>query len=130
MKTFYLNGAMYAKLEGGDEIDVSPINLGDDVLNPGEFVSKLGEKGRSRFSMQDGFFLRYVGRIGKYVLFGVNQFPPERNFYYCFAYVNQNILFMTGRGLGKDIRIESIEKFSLDQIKDRMRGLAEQGCLF
>lgn len=52
MEVFSQYGAMYAKLEEGDQIEKVPVQIGDGTLYPGEFVRQLGEKERSSFSMQ------------------------------------------------------------------------------
>lgn len=61
MRTFYQFGAMYAKIEEDDQIDTSPVELGDGILHPGEWVGKIGEKVRTSFEMNKGYYLRYVG---------------------------------------------------------------------
>lgn len=62
MITFYQYGAMYANVER-DLIRPDPVELGDGVLFPGEFVQRLGEKARSSFEMREGHYLRYLGMV-------------------------------------------------------------------
>ncbi|PTX48301.1 hypothetical protein C8P63_14610 [Melghirimyces profundicolus] len=44
MHTFLQAGAMYAKIEEGDQIEAVPVDLGDGTLHPGEWVQKMGKK--------------------------------------------------------------------------------------
>jgi hypothetical protein len=108
MKKAYFNGAMYAKLEG-EQIERVPVELGDGILKPGEFVKKLGEKHRSSFEMQDGYFLRYVGRVGKTILFNVNDFADD-DWYYAFEYISPEVLILGSKGGCWDIRISHLQK--------------------
>jgi hypothetical protein len=109
MKTGYFLGAMVAKLEPGDVIDPVPVPLGDGMLHPGEFVARLGEKKRSSFEMEDGYFLRYEGRIGNTLLFGVNDLPADE-WYYAFEYIAHTTLILGGRRGCWDIEIRHQEK--------------------
>lgn len=115
MQTFYQMNAMYAKIEPGDQIDASPVKLGDKVLYPGEWVSKLGETERASFEMNDGYYLRFVGSgmEGKHrvLLFAVNRSEREE-ICYAFNYVNSHTLVIGGRGKCKDIRVQNLEKFT------------------
>lgn len=109
---------MYAQLETGDEIERTPVELGDGILRPGEFVSRLGEKQRSSFEMQDGFYLRYEGRIGKTLLFNVNNYKND-DIFYAFNYISPTKLLVVGRGKGWDINIEHLEKVPNPQFKKK-----------
>lgn len=112
MKTDYFNDAMFAKVEPGDRIEEVSIELGDGVLSPGEFVARLGEKSRSSFEMQEGFFLRYVGRFKKtLLLFNVNNYPSDDDYYYAFYYINPTrIAVATSKRSCWDIVIKHLEK--------------------
>jgi hypothetical protein len=118
MVTDCVHGAMYAQLETGDEIERTPVELGDGVLHPGEFVSRLGERKRSSFEMQEGFFLRYVGKIGKTLLFNVNNYEDD-DIFYAFNYLSPSKLLVVGRGKGWDINIEHLEKVPNPQFKKK-----------
>lgn len=111
MKEYYSHGAMYAKLEPGDRIETVSVELGDGLLHPGEFVQQLGEKKRSSFSMQDGFYLRYVGCIGKTLLFNVNDRIAD-GWYYAFEYASPTTLVLGRRGRCWDIEIRHLEKIT------------------
>lgn len=106
IECFYKNGAMYAYAPGKPFEEV-PIELGDKVLYPGQFVQKLGEKKRSKFEMQEGFYLRYVGKAEKLILFSVND--TESDYYYAFAYIDKNTLLIVNNGRAWDIRLNSLE---------------------
>lgn len=111
MVTDCVHGAMYAQLETGDEIERTPVELGDGILRPGEFVSRLGEKQRSSFEMQEGFFLRYVGRFKKtLLLFNVNNYPSDDGWYYAFHYISPTHLVVVGSRKCWDIEIQRLEK--------------------
>ncbi|WP_153123247.1 hypothetical protein [Peribacillus tepidiphilus] len=106
-RTFYHAGAMYAEVPK-DEIIVSPIKLGDGIIRPGEFVQKFGEKKRTMFEMQEGHYLRYVGKTDKLLLFSPDDY--EGNIYYAFFYVDQNTLLIGSQGRMRDIRIQKLRK--------------------
>lgn len=112
MITFTQNGAMYAELEEGDEIQKKPIELGDGTLHPGEYVNKLGEKRRSSFEMQDGWYLKYVGRVNDVLLFNTNCARDSYDIYYAFYYYDKNTLLIIGRGQGYDIKVNKLQKFT------------------
>lgn len=118
MNFLYAIGAMYARLnkEEMNKIERDSVKLGDGVLNPGEFVRKLGEKKRSSFEMQDGYFLRYEGRLGKYLLFGVNDIESQDGLFYAFGYVDPNTLIVGNKSGGWDVRIKTLEKFMDDEL--------------
>lgn len=127
MKVGYFNGAMYVKLEG-EKIEVVSVELGDKTLHPGQYVSKLGEEKRTSFEMNDGWYLKYVGKVEDYILFDVNSSSLNiDNYYYAFAYVNKNTLLVQGSPIGFwDIRLKSLDIF--DEVK--MQYLDEQLSLF
>ena len=109
LETFYQNGAMYAKVAEGSFTEES-VKLGDKTLSPGQFVSKLGEKKRSSFEMQEGYLLRYAGKAGKLLLFGVNENTSD--YYYAFGYVDPYTLVIGGKHGCKDIRLKTLEIIS------------------
>lgn len=109
-------GAMYAKVEA-DRIERKEIQLGDGILVLGEFVKKLGEKKRSSFEMQDGFYLRFEGiahdKYGNEILlFGVNRFVSNCNWYYAFHYIDNETLLVASGGGVWDVRVKRLVKFS------------------
>lgn len=113
METWGQMGAMYAQLNETDVIERRPIELGDGILRPGEWVRQLGEKKRSKFSMQNGYYLRYEGWIEKHLLFGVNHSTNEQDIYYAFAYIDSNLLYVqTSSNGGYDIQIHHLEKLT------------------
>ena len=105
----YIHGAMYAYAPG-IPFDAVDIELGDKILKPGEFIHKMGEKARTSFEMEQGYYLRYVGKSGDYILFSVNDLISD--YYYAFGYVNKNTLVITGRGKGRDVRLNTLEVFT------------------
>ncbi|MFV9511818.1 hypothetical protein [Tepidibacillus sp. LV47] len=113
MNTFFQFGAMYAEIEEGDVIERAPIELGDKILEPGDYVRKIGEKKRTSFEMQDGYYLKYIGKIDKYLLFLTNSYEDWQNskFFYAFAYVDNNTLVIGGRKGVRDIRVNKLEVF-------------------
>lgn len=60
--------------------------------------------------MEQGYYLRYVGKSGDYILFSVNDLIS--NYYYAFGYVNKNTLVIICNGKGRDIRLNTIEVFN------------------
>lgn len=126
MKIGYYAGAMYAEIEG-EEIDSSPIELGDKILNPGKFVNKLGEKKRTSFEMKEGWYLRFVGTVEEYLLFDTNcDSESNKKMYYCFAYIDKNTLLICSQIGCRDVRIEKLEVF--DNVK--MQHLNKQLSIF
>jgi hypothetical protein len=105
IETFYSHGAMYA-LAPEEFIFLVPVELGDSVIYPGQFVSQLGEKERSCFSMTEGNLLRFVGRADNLLLFSVNDLVS--NYYYAFAYIDRNTLLIGSRKGCKDICIQKL----------------------
>jgi hypothetical protein len=93
-------GAMYGHLEDGEEIAPDPLQLGDHLVKPGDLIFRIGSKKRTMFSMQDGFYLQYVGRVDRYILF--NSVPTGccgDPWHYVFMYVNPRTL-LSGTGPG------------------------------
>lgn len=120
MEVFSQYGAMYAELSESDVIEVVPVELGDDVLYPGEWVKKLGEKKRSSFSMSDGYYLRYAGMVENTLLFDVNH-STAHPLYYAFHYIDKETLAcMSGLGSGWDIRINHLEKFQEIEVEEQL----------
>lgn len=107
-RTFYTAGAMYAKVPS-DEIMPSPVKLGDGVIKPGEFIRQLGEKKRTMFEMQEGHYLRYVGRTEGLILFSPDDFTAG-DIYYAFFYVDEQCLLIGNSKGMKDIRMNKLEK--------------------
>lgn len=118
MKHYYSNGsANYIELEGDEKIIEEPVELGDKLLIPGDYLNKIGEKKRSNFEMQDGYYLKYLGYVeseaGKDLLFGTNVITTDtRRIYYSFTYVDKNALLIQGSQTGFwDIRVQHLEVF-------------------
>lgn len=114
IELFYQNGAMYAYAPGAPFEEV-PVELGDQILFPGQYVKRLGEKKRSRFVLEDGYLLRYVGKAKNsknytILLFSVND--TESDYYYAFFYIDRNTLAIIGDGFGRDIRLQTLEVFN------------------
>ena len=113
MEYGFARGAMYVRLSKEEETEIEhvPIELGDGILYPGEFVQKLGDKKRSSFEMKPGNYLRYIGRLSKdkLIIFGVN-LSDMKGTYYAFHYISRNCLFVSGDGFGYDIRIHQLKK--------------------
>lgn len=117
MKLGFFYGSMYIQLED-EEVDFSPVKLGDKILRPGQFLKKLGDKKRSSFEMKKGWYLKYFGRVDNYLLFDTNTDEKNnKNIYYCFVYVNKNILMLLNKNSGRDIRIDKLEVFEKVEIK-------------
>jgi hypothetical protein len=104
---FYTRGAMYAKVSR-DKVKVVPVDLGDGILYPGDFVRQIGEKERTSFSMKEGYYLRYCGMFERALLFSVNDFVSD--YYYAFYYIDRNTLLICSNAGAKDIRIERLFK--------------------
>ncbi|KLR75287.1 hypothetical protein ABH20_00925 [Geobacillus sp. T6] len=104
---FFTGGAMYAKVSR-DKVKEIPTELGDSILYPGDFVQKLGEKARTSFKMQKGYYLRYCGMYDRALLFSVNDFVSD--YYYAFYYIDRNTLLICSNAGAKDIRIEKLVK--------------------
>lgn len=104
---FFTGGAMYAKVSG-DKVKAVPVELGDGILYPGDFVKQLGEKVRTSFRMQKGYYLRYCGMYNRALLFSVNDFVSD--YYYAFFYIDRNTLLICSNAGAKDIRIEKLVK--------------------
>lgn len=115
MKTFSQFGAMYAEIEEGDRIEPVPVELGDGILSPGEYIRKLGHKARTSFEMKEGHYLRYLGmgREGQsaILLFAVDRYEAGR-YCYAFNYVDRNTLVIGGRSGCRDIVVRRLEKFT------------------
>lgn len=107
MQIGYFNGAMYVK-PNDEEIRREPVQLAGTQLFPGEFVKQVGEKKRSRFVMQDGFILRYEGKINNILLFSVNQ--SKYDYYYAFFYIDETTLLCCNESGCWDVRVSQIEK--------------------
>lgn len=106
VETFFTRGAMYS-LVPEEFVMEEPIELGDSIIYPGQFVKRLGEKARSNFEMQEGSLLRYCGKIDNLILFSVNHIVS--NYYYSFAYVDKNTLVIGSNKGCKDICIQKLE---------------------
>ncbi len=128
MQAGYSAGAMYARLDEGEHLDISPILLGDGVLAVGEYVQKLGEKARSSFEMRDGWYLKYIGQFGGTLFFCPNTTRKDNPYTWCYAfqYIDKNTLLIGGRHGMMDIRIPKLEKFK----KVALHVIAEQVSLF
>lgn len=86
----YQHGAMYARILDHADIDLVPVVLGDCLLSPGEMISGLGKKKRTSFTLEEGNYLRYCGKINQTLLFSVNDMISI--FYYAFHYVDHQTL--------------------------------------
>ncbi|TCW41613.1 hypothetical protein EDC32_1011279 [Laceyella sacchari] len=125
-------GAMYATV-AVDQIERKEIQLGDGILVPSEFVKQLGEKKRSSFEMQDGFYLRFEGIAhdeygNEVLLFGVNRFS-NCNWYYAFHYIDNETLLVASGGGVWDVRVKRLVKFS-ELPADAVEEMAEQLSFF
>jgi hypothetical protein len=110
--TDFQKGAMYAQLEPGEKIEKTPVEIGDGILHPGEFVCRLGK------SLGEGFYLRYEGRIKRILLFSVNNYEVDDCFY-AFEYINKTkLLIRQGRNL-YDININRLEKVKVPLLARR-----------
>ena len=108
----YFLGASYAKLEPGEELDLTPVPLGDLIIKPGDFVNKLGHKARSMFEMKEGWYLRYLGRVDRKLLFDTNTKSCDpKGWAYAFDYVDRNTLLVGSTKGCSDIKIQTIEIF-------------------
>jgi len=124
LQIYYGRGSMYAKIEEGDEILREPVQLGDKLLYPGQYVNRLGHKYRSSFEMQDGWYLRYEGRVGKFLLFGVNA-TAEDNFYYAFMYINPNeLLVQSAQNAFYDVHVDWLEVYDEVPQKETLKQLS------
>ena len=124
MRVGFYDGAMYVQAEDV-EIDISPIKLGNKYITPGSYINKLGDKKRTSFEMQDGWYLRYVGKLERYLLFGVNS-KSQRNMYYAFIYVDSETLLIQNNVGFRDVKIKELEVFHAVELKE----LDEQLSLF
>jgi len=109
----YQYAAMYVRLSENEKLDKTPVRLGDGILKVGEYVGKLGEKKRTAFEMQDGWYLRYKGQFDEVLFFDTNTADEssEHEWHYGFYYIDRNTLLIGGnRGL-RDIRINHLEKY-------------------
>lgn len=104
---FFTGGAMYAKVSM-DRVKKLPVELGDIVLYPGDFVKQLGENARTSFKMQKGYYLRYCGMYDRVLLFSVNDFVSD--YYYAFYYIDKSTLLICSKTGAKDIRVEKLVK--------------------
>ena len=103
-------GAMYGMLEEGEKIRTEAVQLGEQLIVPGDKISKIGRKARSTFEMQDGFWLEYVGRVDRTLLFvsrptGANGDP----WYYAFHYVDPETLIIGSEHGCRDIVPDEIQ---------------------
>jgi len=120
MDCYYVGGAMYIELDN-EEVIKESVQLGDGILKPGQYVNKLGEKKRSMFEMNDGFYLKYEGYVtthykSKELLFSTNctgDEPRNDRMFYAFTYIDSETLLVINphKGCGYDIRIENLEAF-------------------
>lgn len=97
-------GAMYGMLEEGKSIRPEAVQLGEQLIVPRDRITKIGSKARTSFEMQDGFWLEYVGRVDRTLLFvsrptGANGDP----WYYAFHYVDPETLIIGSAHGCKDI---------------------------
>ncbi|MFD1394218.1 hypothetical protein ACFQ40_00140 [Kroppenstedtia eburnea] len=136
MRTFYQMGAMYARIEEGDQIDTSPIELGDGILHPGEWVWKIGEKARTSFEMNKGYYLRFVGSgwegDRRVLLFDVNRSECSE-YCYAFSYADRHTLVIGRGNKFNDIRIQYLQKFTelpADAVEIKEEKKVEQLTLF
>jgi hypothetical protein len=112
MEMAYFDGAMYVRLTGAEKLDKTPIHLGDGILKDGEYIQKMGEKKRTSFEMQGGWYLRYKGRYNDTLFFDTNtgQETSPYEWHYGFYYIDKNTLLIGGKSGMRDIRINHLEK--------------------
>lgn len=115
MKRGYHLGAMYLETEG-ERIERVPVELGNSIIYPGKFVKKLGDINRTSFEMQDGWYLRYQGKVEEHIIFDTNC-DSDSNIYYAFAYIDRNTLLICGNSGCRDIRINEVEIFDTVEMK-------------
>lgn len=91
MEIGFYNSAMYVKLNINEKLDKAPISLGDGTLRVGEYVRRLGEKKRTMFEMQDGWYLRYKGQFDGVLFFGTNTAHEDSPYewHYGFYYIEK-----------------------------------------
>ncbi|AVX31825.1 hypothetical protein CTH_2282 [Carboxydocella thermautotrophica] len=124
MQIYFGRGAMYAELDEHDELLKVPVELGDRLLYPGDYVCKLGHKKRASFEMKPGFYLKYIGMVKKTLLFGTNAGDTE-NMFYAFFYINKNKLLVQGTKNGFwDIDVEKLEVYKDVPQKELLKQLS------
>lgn len=108
----FRDAAMYVRLGENEKLDKAPVRLGDGTLKVGEYVKKLGEKKRTSFEMQYGWYLRYKGRFDRVLFFDTNTAKEtgDHEWHYGFYYIDKNTLLIGGKSGMRDIRINHLEK--------------------
>lgn len=96
-------------------ISKKPIELGDKILYPGLMINELGDKERTKFSMQENRYLKYAGMLSDEKILLFAPFPYTKrndkfdNCYYSFGYVDRNtLLVFTAKGGARDIRVNTL----------------------
>lgn len=110
MKQAIKSSELFVKLEG-ETISLQPINLGEGSLIPGMLFSRLGEKKRTSISMQEGYYLEYVGLLEKekYLLFK-EYLEDWKGWLNALVYIDENTLLQqTSENGFRDIKIKHIE---------------------
>lgn len=111
----YQNGAFYVQLEKGEKIEKVPVELGDKILYPGQYIKKLGTQKRTSFEMQEGYFLKYAGRFEHIILFTTNSDIDDYKeglIYYAFICTRKDVILMQTTDTGfKDIVINEVDIF-------------------
>ncbi|MBU3173349.1 hypothetical protein [Clostridium estertheticum] len=119
----FFNGAMYIKLEEEILLNKS-IQLGGKKLMPGAYVQQLGNRRNSKFEMQTGSYLKYIGYVIqneiKTLLFTTNcngENLDKNTIFYAFNYITEFRLLIGGSNGCKDLKVDDLEIFENVPIK-------------
>lgn len=113
MKQALKYGELFVKLED-ENINLDPVELGEELLIPGMLFSRLGEKDRTAITMQKGYYLEYAGFIdvageGKYLLFK-EYLQDWKGWLNGLIYIDKNTLLQQTSVSGfRDIKIKHLE---------------------
>ena len=127
MKAFIKYNEFFVKLEN-EKLNLQPMELGDGVLIPGMLFSNLGEKKRASISMQEGYYLEYVGHVKEdelqYLLF--KEYLQEWNGWLsALIYVDKNTLLeQTSKNGFRDIRVIHLEPIIDSKPKTQFKQLS------
>jgi hypothetical protein len=104
----------YIIINDWSQVDKSPIEFGDYILNTGDKIIKIGTNKRSAHEMKVGFYLEYKGCIDGWLIFDCNYPVPDEpgdvHFYFSFIRVDRyTLLKQTNSGQGfADIKISEV----------------------
>ncbi|WP_031368522.1 hypothetical protein [Clostridium botulinum] len=110
MKAAIKYNEFFVKLED-ETVSLEPIELADGLLIPGMLFSKLGEKERTSISMQEGYYLEYVGFVKKYKYLLFREYLQDwEGWLNALIYVSKHTLLQQTCENGfRDIRIKHLE---------------------